>query len=32
VEDAIDAVAHRTGFSGVVRVDRSGIVEIAKAR
>ena len=31
LEDAVDSVADRTGFSGVVRVDRSGIVELAKA-
>ena len=31
LEDAIDAVAHRTEFSGVVRVDRTGTVEIEKA-
>ncbi len=31
LEDAVDAIADRTGFSGVVRVDRSGGVELAKA-
>jgi CubicO group peptidase (beta-lactamase class C family) len=31
LEDAIDSVADRTGFSGVVRVDRSGSIELAKA-
>jgi CubicO group peptidase (beta-lactamase class C family) len=31
LEDAVDSVAHRTGFSGVVRLDRSGTVEFAKA-
>jgi CubicO group peptidase (beta-lactamase class C family) len=31
LEDAIDAEAGRTGFSGVVRVDRAGEVELAKA-
>jgi CubicO group peptidase (beta-lactamase class C family) len=30
-EDAVDSVAERTGFSGVVRVDRSGRIELAKA-
>jgi CubicO group peptidase (beta-lactamase class C family) len=29
--DAIDSLARRTGFSGVVRLDRSGTVEFAKA-
>jgi CubicO group peptidase (beta-lactamase class C family) len=29
--DAVDSLAERTGFSGVVRVDRSGAVELAKA-
>jgi len=29
--DAVDSMAHRTGFSGVVRVDRSGNIELAKA-
>jgi CubicO group peptidase (beta-lactamase class C family) len=31
LEGAIDSVADRTGFSGVVRVDRSGSIELAKA-
>jgi CubicO group peptidase (beta-lactamase class C family) len=31
LEDAVDSVADRTGFSGVVRVDRSGSIELAKA-
>lgn len=31
LEDAVDSVAHDTGFSGVVRVDRSGSIELAKA-
>ena len=31
LEDAIDALADRTRFSGVVRVDRSGSIELAKA-
>jgi CubicO group peptidase (beta-lactamase class C family) len=31
LEDAVDSMADRTGFSGVVRVDRSGKVELAKA-
>jgi CubicO group peptidase (beta-lactamase class C family) len=31
LEDAIDSLADRTGFSGVVRVDRSGTVELARA-
>ncbi len=31
LEDAIDEVARRTGFSGVVRVDRAGAVEFAEA-
>jgi CubicO group peptidase (beta-lactamase class C family) len=31
LEDAVDSVADRTGFSGVVRVDRSGSVELSKA-
>jgi CubicO group peptidase (beta-lactamase class C family) len=31
LENAVDAVADRTRFSGVVRVDRSGDVEFAKA-
>ena len=31
LEDAIDSVADRTRFSGVVRVDRSGNIELAKA-
>lgn len=30
-EDAIDAIARDTGFSGVVSVDRAGAVEFAKA-
>jgi len=31
LEDAVDEVAERTGFSGVVRVDRSDETELAKA-
>jgi CubicO group peptidase (beta-lactamase class C family) len=31
VEDAIDSIARRTGFSGVVRLDLSGGAEFAKA-
>jgi CubicO group peptidase (beta-lactamase class C family) len=31
LEDAIDRVAAETGFSGVVRVDRGGDVQLAKA-
>jgi CubicO group peptidase (beta-lactamase class C family) len=31
LEDAVDSIAGRTRFSGVVRVDRSGSVELAKA-
>ena len=31
LEDAVDSMADRTGFSGVVRVDRSGVIELAKA-
>jgi CubicO group peptidase (beta-lactamase class C family) len=31
LEDAVDSIADRTGFSGVVRVDRSGSMEFAKA-
>lgn len=31
LEDAIDSMAQDTGFSGVVRVDRSGSIELAKA-
>ena len=31
MEDAVDSLADRTRFSGVVRVDRSGTVELAKA-
>jgi CubicO group peptidase (beta-lactamase class C family) len=31
LEDAIDSLAHRTEFSGVVRIDRSGAIEFAKA-
>src|SRR5436190_17699460 len=31
LEDAVDSLADRTGFSGVVRVDRSGSIELAKA-
>jgi CubicO group peptidase (beta-lactamase class C family) len=30
-EDAVDSLADRTRFSGVVRVDRSGTIELAKA-
>jgi CubicO group peptidase (beta-lactamase class C family) len=31
LEDAVDSLADRTRFSGVVRVDRSGTVELARA-
>ena len=31
LEDSLDSMADRTAFSGVVRVDRSGTVELAKA-
>lgn len=31
LEDELDSVADRTGFSGVVRIDRSGSIELAKA-
>jgi CubicO group peptidase (beta-lactamase class C family) len=31
LEDAVDSAADRTGFSGVVRVDYSGGIELAKA-
>jgi CubicO group peptidase (beta-lactamase class C family) len=31
VVDALDQLAHDTGFSGVVRVDRDGAVELARA-
>src|SRR3989442_8647229 len=31
LEDAVDSVADRTRFSGVVRVDRPGGIELAKA-
>jgi len=31
LEDAVDDVAERTGFSGVVRIERSGTIELAKA-
>jgi len=31
LEDAVDSVARSTGFSGVVRVERSGGIEFAKA-
>ena len=31
LEDALDPEADRTAFSGVVRVDRSGTIELAKA-
>ncbi len=31
LQDAMDDVAERTGFSGVVRLDRSGKTELAKA-
>jgi hypothetical protein len=30
LEDAVDPIVDRTGFSGVVRVDRSGSIELAK--
>ena len=31
LQDAVDQVAHRTGFSGVVRLDRSGVTELFTA-
>ena len=31
LQDAVDAEAERTGFSGVVRVDRSGVIELSTA-
>jgi hypothetical protein len=31
LEDALDSMADRTGFSGVVRADSSGSIELAKA-
>src|SRR3989442_1266257 len=31
LEDAVDSMADRTGFSGVVRVDRFGSIDLAKA-
>ena len=31
LEDALDSMAVQTGFSGVVRIDRSGSIEFAKA-
>ena len=31
LEEAVDAAAERTGFSGVVRVDRGDELELAKA-
>ncbi|MDP9318564.1 MAG: beta-lactamase family protein, partial [Actinomycetota bacterium] len=31
LQDAVDEAAARTGFSGVVRVDRSGETELASA-
>ncbi|MBB5780751.1 serine hydrolase domain-containing protein [Nonomuraea jabiensis] len=31
LEDAVDAIAHATGFAGVVSVDRGGVNEFAKA-
>jgi CubicO group peptidase (beta-lactamase class C family) len=31
LEDAVDSVADRTGFSGVVRIDTGGSIELAKA-
>ncbi len=31
LEDAVDSIVHRTGFSGVVRLDRAGHIELAKA-
>ena len=31
LEETIDSTAARTGFSGVVRIDRAGEVELAKA-
>jgi hypothetical protein len=31
IEDAVDSAAENTDFSGAVRVDRSGRIELAKA-
>src|SRR6266496_2119159 len=31
LEDSVDQIASETGFSGVVRVDRDGAVQLAKA-
>jgi CubicO group peptidase (beta-lactamase class C family) len=31
LEDGVDRLAAETGFSGVVRVDRGGVIELAKA-
>ncbi|MDX6358140.1 MAG: hypothetical protein QOH37_1194 [Nocardioidaceae bacterium] len=31
LQDAVDEVAERTGLSGVVRVDRAGVTELARA-
>ena len=31
LQDAVDAEAERTGFSGVVHVDRSGVIELSSA-
>jgi CubicO group peptidase (beta-lactamase class C family) len=31
LEDALDSMADRTGFSGVVRADSSGSIKLAKA-
>jgi CubicO group peptidase (beta-lactamase class C family) len=31
LEDSLDSIADRTAFSGVVRVDRDGSIEVAKA-
>jgi CubicO group peptidase (beta-lactamase class C family) len=30
-EDQIDEIARRTGFSGVIRIDRAGVIELANA-
>jgi len=31
LENALDALARRTDFSGVVRIDRAGVIQLAKA-
>ena len=31
IEEAVDAVADRTGFSGVIRVDRGATTELVRA-